>query len=77
MTMMVLVNAVDYDGGTVGRASGAQVVDGLATAVHVTFGVDHRMLPQIVEQLMDEGEVLCEVEGWQVLNSVRMPDGER
>lgn len=43
----------------------------VASGKTVTFGVDHRMAQPITDALTrGDDEILCELEGWQILGSV-------
>ena len=67
--MNVLTDTLTPSGGSVWLASGTTLVKP-GTLARVTFGVDHRVAQDLYEILADE-PVVCYVEGWQVLATVR------
>lgn len=64
----MIVNVTDIDipaGVTVGVATGRDA----ETGKEIRFGIDHRVANDLIGLLSEEGEVACEVEGWQILGS--------
>ena len=73
--MIVTVDNMTPDAGTVWVASGITKCRP-GSLVRVDFGVDHRVAQNLYEAVAYEGEIDCEVEGWQVLStrSLTCPD---
>lgn len=65
--MIVIVSSSDpfNGGGTVIRCTGTSE-DGTR---RVTFAGDHRVMLGLMDAVQAEGEIPCEVEGWQVLRT--------
>lgn len=66
--MQVAVGEVVADHGTIWTFEGIEVESG--DLVH--FGTDHRIARNLRSIILNEGEVICEVEDWQILNRARV-----
>jgi 2-iminoacetate synthase ThiH len=63
MGVLVEAGAVNWDGGSVATATGTDT----ETGDTVVFAGDWRPMRDLASLLEEEGEIVCEVEEWQIL----------